>query len=52
MKIEPQPWQLSALFVPPIEYGVPDHHPAMPLICQSPRIALSAPCESLKNGSW
>ena len=52
MKTEPQPGQLSAEFVPPIEYGVPEYQEAMPLTCQPPRICLQgALCESLKNGS-
>ena len=34
--IEPQPWQFSALFVPPIEYGVPENAATMPFSCQPP----------------
>ena len=51
MRTEPQPWQFSALLVPPIEYGVPEYHEPMPLICQPPRILPDTDLLSLRKGS-
>ena len=45
----PQPGQFSAVLVPPIENGVPEYQEAMPLTCQPPRIAFSAPSRVLEE---
>src|SRR3954468_4354076 len=50
-KIDPQPWQLSALLVPPMENGVPEYQAAIPLTCQFFTICASGLLEPFAKGS-
>src|SRR5713226_5766413 len=51
MKIDPHPWQFSALLVPVMENGVPEYQAPTPLICQFLTIWASGFLESFANGS-
>jgi hypothetical protein len=52
MKVpSPQPAQLSAGFVPPIENGVPEYAEPIPLICQFCAIRPRRLLEPFANGS-
>src|SRR5688500_6128908 len=51
MNTDPQPGQFSSLFVPPIEYGVPEYAEKMPFTCQPPSTWPDIELESWKNGN-
>src|SRR5882672_7790902 len=51
IRMSPQPGQLSAVLLPPMENGVPENQAAIPLTCQFFTMAASGFLEFFANGS-